>query len=41
MPNNIPWQSLPLYELEDTTTGVQDLACVAGACEVVDIVKTA
>lgn len=41
MPNNIPWQSLPLYELEDTTTGTQDLACVAGACEVVDIVKTA
>ena len=41
MPKNIPWQSLPLYELEDTTTGVQDLACVAGACEVVDIVKTA
>ena len=41
MPNNIPWQSLPLYELEDTTTGAQDLACVAGACEVVDIVKTA
>jgi ribonucleoside-triphosphate reductase len=41
MPKNIPWQSLPLYELEDTTTGAQDLACVAGACEVVDIVKTA
>jgi ribonucleoside-diphosphate reductase alpha chain len=44
MPNSIPWQSLPLYELEDTTTGTQDLACVAGACEVVDItssVKTA
>jgi ribonucleoside-diphosphate reductase alpha chain len=41
MPKNIPWQSLPLYELEDTTTGTQDLACVAGACEVVDIVKTA
>ena len=29
MPKNIPWQSLPLYELEDTTTGSQELACVA------------
>lgn len=38
MPNRIPWESLPLYELEDTTTGSQDLACVAGACEVVDLV---
>lgn len=39
MPKRIPWESLPLYELEDTTTGSQDLACVAGACEVVDIVS--
>jgi ribonucleoside-triphosphate reductase len=41
MPSNIPWQSLPLYELEDTTTGSQELACVAGACDVVDLVQTA
>jgi len=41
MPSRIPWESLPLYELEDTTTGSQDLACVAGACEVVDLVQTA
>lgn len=41
MPNTIPWQSLPLYELEDSTTGSQELACVAGACDVVDLVQTA
>jgi ribonucleoside-diphosphate reductase alpha chain len=29
MPKDIPWQSLPLYELEDGTTGSQELACVA------------
>lgn len=37
MPKRIPWESLPLYELEDTTTGSQELACTAGACDVVDI----
>ena len=37
MPKNIPWASLPLYELEDNTSGSQELSCVAGACEVVDI----
>jgi ribonucleoside-diphosphate reductase alpha chain len=39
MPKNIPWQSLPLYELEDTTSGSQELACTAGACDVVDLVS--
>ena len=39
MPTRIPWESLPLYELEDTTTGTQDLACTAGACEIVDLVS--
>ena len=39
MPKNIPWQSLPLYELEDSTTGSQELACTAGACDVVDLVS--
>jgi len=39
MPENIPWQSLPLYELEDTTSGTQELACTAGACDVVDLVS--
>ena len=37
MPKNIPWASLPLYELEDTTTGSQELSCTAGSCDVVDI----
>jgi len=36
---NIQWNMLSLYELEDTTTGTQDLACVAGSCEIVDITK--
>jgi ribonucleoside-triphosphate reductase (thioredoxin) len=31
MPSRIPWESLPLYELEDTTTGSQELACVASS----------
>lgn len=35
MPKNIDWDLLYLYETEDTTTGSQELACVAGACEVV------
>jgi len=40
MPNRIPWESLPLYELEDTTTGSQELACTsATGCETVDLVS--
>ena len=39
MPKRIPWESLPLYELEDTTTGTQELACVSGICETVDLVS--
>jgi len=39
MPNRIPWESLPLYELEDTTTGSQELACTAGSCDTVDLVS--
>jgi len=39
MPKNIPWQSLPIYELEDTTSGSQELACSGPlGCEVVDLV---
>ena len=41
MPKRIPWESLPLYELEDTTTGSQELACTAGACDIVDLVTSA
>ena len=39
MPKNITWSALSLYELEDTTTGTQALACVSGECEIVDINK--
>jgi hypothetical protein len=28
---------LSLYETTDGTTGSQELSCVAGACEIVDI----
>jgi ribonucleoside-diphosphate reductase alpha chain len=37
MPANINWDALSLYETEDTTSGSQALACVAGECEIVDI----
>jgi ribonucleoside-diphosphate reductase alpha chain len=37
MPKTIVWENLSLYELEDTTTGTQALACVSGECEIVDI----
>jgi ribonucleoside-diphosphate reductase alpha chain len=37
MPAEIQWQALSLYELEDSTTGTQALACVSGECEIVDI----
>jgi ribonucleoside-diphosphate reductase alpha chain len=39
MPDSINWQALSLYELEDSTTGSQALACVSGECEIVDIGK--
>ena len=37
MPSTINWSALSMYELEDTTTGTQALACVSGECEIVDI----
>jgi ribonucleoside-diphosphate reductase alpha chain len=37
MPETIQWNALSLYELEDSTTGSQALACVSGECEIVDI----
>ena len=39
MPKSIDWVNLSLYELEDATTGMQELSCIAsdGGCEVVDI----
>ena len=33
MPTGVDWGGLGSYELEDTTTGTQTLACVAGNCE--------
>jgi ribonucleoside-diphosphate reductase alpha chain len=39
MPKSIDWKNLSLYELEDSTTGTQALACVSGECEIVDIGK--
>ena len=37
MPRNVDWTLLSNYEREDNTTGTQELACSAGACEIVDI----
>ena len=37
MPSEIRWADIAFYETEDGTTGSQELACVAGYCEVVDI----
>lgn len=34
MPEAVYWEVLSDYELEDTTTSARELACVAGACEV-------
>lgn len=35
MPKNVDWSKLADYEKQDSTTGSQELACVAGACEIV------
>ncbi|MGD6750307.1 hypothetical protein [Streptomyces sp. BH105] len=37
MPGTIHWEDLPFWETEDSTVGSQELACTAGACEVVDL----
>ena len=37
MPTDIRWEELSFYEDGDQTTGSQELACAAGACDVVDI----
>lgn len=37
MPKYLDWNDLSFYEKEDTTTGLQTLACSADGCEVVDI----
>lgn len=38
-PEDIRWADLSIYELMDSTSGSQDLACVAGSCDVVDLVS--
>ena len=38
-PSDIQWEILSMYEKEDGTTGSQELSCVAGVCEIVDITK--
>ena len=35
MPKDIDWTKLSEYETQDTTISSQELACVAGACEIV------
>ena len=35
MPKNVDWSDLEQYEMEDNTTGSQELACVGGACEII------
>lgn len=37
----INWGDLSFYESEDSTTGSQELACTAGACEIVDMASAA
>jgi len=34
MPKEINWEDLKYFESSDMTTGTQELACVAGVCEV-------
>lgn len=36
-PQEIDWTMLSAYELEDTTTGTQALACSSSSCEIVDV----
>jgi ribonucleoside-triphosphate reductase (thioredoxin) len=34
MPKDVDWSKLATYERQDATTGSQELACVAGGCEI-------
>jgi ribonucleoside-triphosphate reductase len=40
MPAEVEWSDLYKYETEDKTSGSQELSCVAGNCEIVDILAT-
>lgn len=35
MPKQIEWDKLSDFEIEDTTTGTQELACASGFCEII------
>ena len=35
MPKNVDWAELSKYESQDYTVSSQELACVAGGCEVI------
>tara|TARA_R110000823_G_scaffold81397_5_gene185204 strand:+ start:8929 stop:10845 length:1917 start_codon:yes stop_codon:yes gene_type:complete len=37
MPDSIVWEDLKELEIEDTTTGSQELSCTGDVCEIVDI----
>ena len=37
MPTDVDWSKLGAYETEDRTTSSQTMACVGGACEIVDV----
>ena len=37
MPKEVDWKLFDAYEKEDSTTGSQELACVANVCELVDL----
>jgi ribonucleoside-triphosphate reductase len=37
MPKEINWADLSNFEQEDTTVGMQTMACSSGACEIVDL----
>ena len=37
MPKNIDWSKLSEYELDDTTSGMQTMACSGDVCEIVDL----
>jgi ribonucleoside-diphosphate reductase alpha chain len=37
MPKSVDWSKLQDFEKEDTTSGGRELACSAGACEIVDL----
>jgi ribonucleoside-diphosphate reductase alpha chain len=39
MPTELMWDMLSLYEMEDSTTGSQTLACTSGVCDLVDLIR--